>query len=152
MPRYLSSSKRSAVNAAWSLPMRISETSASPSPSGDKKAQRFEDGYTDLLCCRRSNGFGFNAVTYMPSRNTEEQLRGIMELCDAHKLFQISGEDINSPRQSFLCHAMKADMFSHLSDAAYALIGYGVREKRQRTLEPVRCFRRQSAAGYAESA
>jgi len=91
--------------------------------TGDKKAQRFEDGYTDLLFAEIER-IGFNAVTYMPSRNTEEQLREIMELCDRHKLFQISGEDINSPRQSFLCHAMKADMFAHLSDAAYALIGH----------------------------
>ena len=82
--------------------------------TGDKKAQRFEDGYTDLLFAEIER-IGFNAVTYMPSRNTEEQLREIMELCDTHRLFQISGEDINSPRQSFLCHAMKADMFSHLS-------------------------------------
>ncbi len=91
--------------------------------TGDKKAQRFEDGYTDLLFAEIER-IGFNAVTYMPSRNTEEQLREIMELCDTHRLFQISGEDINSPRQPFLCHAMKADMFSHLSDAAYALIGH----------------------------
>lgn len=91
--------------------------------TGDKKAQRFEDGYTDLLFAEIER-IGFNAVTYMPSRNTEEQLREIMALCDAHRLFQISGEDINSPRQSFLCHAMKADMFAHLSDAAYALIGH----------------------------
>lgn len=91
--------------------------------TGDKKAQRFEDGYTDLLFAEIER-IGFNAVTYMPSRNTEDQLREIMELCDRHRLFQISGEDINSPRQSFLCHAMKADMFAHLSDAAYALIGH----------------------------
>ena len=60
----------------------------------------------------------------MTERNTEEQLRRVMELCERHRFFQISGEDINSPRQSFLCNAMENDMFAHLSDAAYALIGH----------------------------
>ncbi len=93
------------------------------SVTGDKKAQRFEDGYLDLLFDELDR-IGFSAVTYMPSRNTEAQLRRVMALCDAHHLFQISGEDINSPRQSFLCQAMRAPMFAHLSDAAYALIGH----------------------------
>lgn len=93
------------------------------SVTGDKKAQKFEDDYLDGLF-RELARIGFRAVTYMPSRNTEDQLRRIMELCEKYRLFQISGEDINSPRQSFLCQAMQKDMFHHLSDAAYALIGH----------------------------
>ena len=93
------------------------------SVTGDKKSQRFEDGYTDLLFAELGR-IGFNAVTYMPSRNTEAQLREIMALCDAHRLFQISGEDINSPRQAFICQALKEEMFAHLADSAYALIGH----------------------------
>ncbi|MBQ0009776.1 MAG: PHP domain-containing protein, partial [Ruminococcus sp.] len=93
------------------------------SVTGDKKAQKFEDDYLDGLF-RELARIGFRAVTYMPSRNTEDQLRRIMELCEKYRLFQISGEDINSPRQSFLCQAMQKDMFRHLSDAAYALIGH----------------------------
>lgn len=93
------------------------------SVTGDKKAQKFEDDYIELLFYELDR-IGFDAVTYMPSRNTEAQLRRVMELCDRHRLFQISGEDINSPRQSFLCNAMRNEMFAHLSDAAYALIGH----------------------------
>ena len=90
------------------------------SPTGDKKAQKFEDDYLDelfdtLVDC------GFDAVTYMPSRNTREQLERVMNLCRERGLFQISGEDINSPRQSFICKAL-AD-YPHLKTAAYALIG-----------------------------
>ena len=45
-----------------------------------------------------------------------------MRLCDERGLFQISGEDINSPRQSFICKAL-AD-YPHLKTATYALIGH----------------------------
>ncbi|MBR6729103.1 MAG: PHP domain-containing protein, partial [Clostridia bacterium] len=72
------------------------------SVTGDKKAQKFEDDYLELLFETISE-LGFDAVTYMPSRNTPEQLARVMELCDKYNLFQISGEDINSPRQSFIC-------------------------------------------------
>lgn len=93
------------------------------SVTGDKKPQKFEDDYIDLLFSELFR-LGFDAVTYMPSRNTEKQLKLVMELCDGCGLFQISGEDINQPRQDFLCNAMDRDMFRHLSDAAYALIGH----------------------------
>ncbi|MBR6676438.1 MAG: PHP domain-containing protein, partial [Clostridia bacterium] len=65
---------------------------------------------------------GFDAVTYMPSRNTAEQLERVMSLCEKHGFFQISGEDINSPRQSFVCPAMAP--FTHLYKATWALIGH----------------------------
>ena len=91
------------------------------SPTGDKKAQKFEDDYLDELFDTLA-ACGFDAVTYMPSRNTKAQLDRVMRLCDERGLFQISGEDINSPRQSFLCEAL-AD-YPHLKTAAYALIGH----------------------------
>ena len=75
------------------------------SVTGDKKAQKFEDDYIDLLFETISE-LGFDAVTYMPSRNTKEQLAKIMELCDKFNLFQISGEDINSSRQAFICEKL----------------------------------------------
>lgn len=93
------------------------------SVTGDKKSQKFEDDYLDLLFSELDR-IGFDAVTYMPSRNTEAQLRRVMTLCEKYGFFQISGEDINSPRQDFLCNAMRNEMFGHLSDAAYALIGH----------------------------
>ena len=93
------------------------------SPTGDKKAQKFEDDYLDTLfeCL---HDFGFNAVTYMPSRNTKAQLDRIIGLCNDHGFFQISGEDINSPRQSFVCPAMTE--YPALYDSTYALIGHEI--------------------------
>lgn len=93
------------------------------SPTGDKKAQQFEDSYLDELFEYLSN-IGFNAVTYMPSRNTKAQLERVISLCNRHGFFQISGEDINSPRQSFICPAAEAPEFFHLKIATYALIGH----------------------------
>ena len=90
------------------------------SPTGDKKAQKFEDDYIEELFDTLRD-CAFDAVTYMPSRNTREQLERVMNLCRERGLFQISGEDINSPRQSFICKAL-AD-YPHLKTAAYALIG-----------------------------
>ncbi len=92
------------------------------SPTGDKKAQKFEDDYIDLLFDTLRD-CGFSAVTYMPSRNTREQLERVMRLCAEKDLFQISGEDINSPRQSFICPSLADPMFAHLRRATYALIG-----------------------------
>ena len=93
----------------------------SESPTGDKKAQKFEDDYLELLF-PTLRALGFHAVTYMPSRNTGAQLERVMALCDTYGFYQISGEDINSPRQSFLCEAMRA--YPHLIDSTYALIGH----------------------------
>jgi len=93
------------------------------SPTGDKKAQKFEDDYLDELAAFLSD-IGFNAITYMPSRNTAAQLERVMALCEKNGFFQISGEDINSPRQSFICPAAEAPEFSHLKKATYALIGH----------------------------
>lgn len=93
------------------------------SVTGDKKSQTFEDSYLDeLFDIIKANGF--NAVTYMPSRNTREQLIRLRELCGKHGFFQISGEDINQPRQVFVCEAMRDPMFANLYDAAWALIGH----------------------------
>ncbi len=93
------------------------------SPTGDKKAQKFEDDYLDELF-EVLRDTGFSAVTYMPSRNTKEQLRRVMDLCHANGLFEISGEDINSPRQSFICQALADPAYAHLREATYALIGH----------------------------
>ncbi len=93
------------------------------SVTGDKKAQKFEDDYLDELATLLKE-LRFNAITYMPSRNTKEQLTRIMELCRKHGFFQISGEDINTPRQSFICKAMDDPMFAHLNDATYELIAH----------------------------
>lgn len=91
--------------------------------TGDKKPQKFEDDYIDELF-KVISELGFNAVTYMPSRNTIEQLNKVKDLCIKHQLFQISGEDINSPRQGFICKAMRNEAFSNLVESTWALIGH----------------------------
>ncbi len=93
------------------------------SVTGDKKPQKFEDGFLDELV-KYLHHLGFNAITYMPSRNTMEQLSKIKNLCDYYDLFQISGEDINSPRQQFVCVAMRNPVFNNLIDSTWALIGH----------------------------
>ncbi len=93
------------------------------SVTGDKKAQKFEDEFVEELIAWGKE-VGFLAVTYMPTRNTGEQLARIMKLCDEHALFQISGEDINSPTQGFRCEALKKPEFAHLITSTWALIGH----------------------------
>jgi hypothetical protein len=93
------------------------------SVTGDKKSQCFEDSYLDELFDLLAK-LGFPAVTYMPSRNSRAQMERLQALCEKHQFFQISGEDINQPRQSFVCEAMRDPFFANLYDAAWALIGH----------------------------
>ena len=93
------------------------------SVTGDKKAQTFEDAFLDNLVPWLAQS-GCLALTYMPTRNTPQQLERIMALCAANGLFQISGEDINSPAQSFICPALEKAEFAHLVTATWALIGH----------------------------
>jgi hypothetical protein len=58
----------------------------------------------------------------MPTRNTDQQLTRLRALCDKYGMMQISGEDINSPRQSFVIEKMKEDRFSNLIDSTWELI------------------------------
>ena len=91
------------------------------SVTGDKKAQKFEDDYLDdVFECLKEEGV--KAVTYMPTRNTPAQLTRLRKLCDDYGMFQISGEDINSPRQSFVIKAMENPLFQNLIDATWKLI------------------------------
>ena len=93
------------------------------SVTGDKRAQKFEDDFLDELI-EYVAGLGYRAVTYMPSRNTKAQLRRLRGLCEKHGLFQISGEDINQPRQSFVCQAQRDPEFANLYEATWALIAH----------------------------
>ena len=91
------------------------------SVTGDKKAQKFEDDYIEeVFECLKEEGV--KAVTYMPTRNTMAQLERLRALCDEYGMFQISGEDINSPRQIFIIKAMENPMFQNLIDATWKLI------------------------------
>jgi len=101
------------------------------SVTGDKKAQKFEDDYLeDVFTCLKDAGVP--AVTYMPTRNTPAQLERLRGLCERHNVFQVSGEDINSPRQSFIIRAMEDPQFQNLIDATWRLIDY---ENGRRTMD-----------------
>jgi hypothetical protein len=93
------------------------------SPTGDKKAERFEDAWLDELVVEVKR-LGFRAVAYMPPRNTLAQLLRVRRLCAEHGLMEISGVDINSPRQVFTCPEVLQPEFVHLVDATWALIAH----------------------------
>lgn len=93
------------------------------SVTGDKKAQKFEDDFLEELIIEIKKA-GFKAVAYMPTRNTSVQLQRLQALCRKYDLFEISGEDINSPRQKFCCEALAKKEYAHLIDSTWALIGH----------------------------
>jgi len=93
------------------------------SVTGDKKAQIFEDEFLEELIAEVT-GRGFTAVTYSPTRNTYEQIDRLRELCREYNLFEISGEDINSPRQSFKNDIVLTEKYARLVTATWALIGH----------------------------
>jgi len=93
------------------------------SPTGDKRAEKFEDDFIEELFEEISR-LGFKAVTYMPPRNTLEQLLRVQELCAEWDFMEISGVDINSPRQSFNCPEVLNENFRHLINTTWALIAH----------------------------
>jgi hypothetical protein len=58
----------------------------------------------------------------MPTRNTQAQIERLRNLCEEYGMMQITGEDINSPRQSFVIQKMKEEQFSNLIDSTWQLI------------------------------
>jgi hypothetical protein len=93
------------------------------SPTGDKKAEKFEDDFIEELFAELSR-LGYRAVTYMPPRNSPEQLRRVQRLCAEYGFMEISGVDINSSRQSFNCPEVLQKEFRHLVDTTWALIAH----------------------------
>jgi hypothetical protein len=93
------------------------------SPTGDKKAEKFEDDYLDALIPRLRD-FGFRGLTYMPPRNTMAQIRRLRALCEKEWLLEISGVDINSPRQVFRCPEIRRPEFALLRDTTWALAAH----------------------------
>ncbi len=93
------------------------------SVTGDKKAQKFEDDFLPELIVEIKKA-GFKACAYMPTRNTPAQLQRLGKLLKENDLFEISGEDVNSPRQKFACAALALPEYSHLIDSTWALIGH----------------------------
>ena len=93
------------------------------SPTGDKKAEKFEDEYLEALI-PLVHETGFKAIAYMPPRNSIKQLLRVQQLCVKYDFMQISGVDINSSRQEFRCPEIMLPEFSHLIDSTWALIAH----------------------------
>ncbi|MDR0723475.1 MAG: PHP domain-containing protein [Treponema sp.] len=93
------------------------------SPTGDKPAEGFEDSYLEALFEALAR-IGYQGITYMPPRNTPEQLQRVKALCSAWGFMEISGVDINSSRQSFTCPEVVSPPFRHLVDTTWALIAH----------------------------
>ncbi len=93
------------------------------SPTGDKKAEKFEDDILDELVPALRD-LGFPAITYMPPRNTKAQLLRLQNLCARYGFMEISGVDINQPRQSFNCPELHMPEFRHLDDATWAMVAH----------------------------
>lgn len=91
------------------------------SVTGDKKAAKFEDDFLDELF-EMLKEEGVRGVTYMPARNTREQLERLQKLCRDYGMMEISGEDVNSSRQSMICPQLSDPQFRHLVDAAWQLV------------------------------
>jgi hypothetical protein len=93
------------------------------SPTGDKKAEKFEDDFIEELFAKLSR-LGYRAIAYMPPRNTAEQLCRVRRLCTEWGFMEISGVDINSSRQSFNCPEVLQPESRHLLDTTWALIAH----------------------------
>ncbi len=93
------------------------------SPTGDKRSEKFEDDFLEELIPELKK-IGFKAITYMPPRNTLSQLLRLQRLCKKYELMEISGVDINSPRQSFNYPIILRSEFAHLIEATWALIAH----------------------------
>lgn len=110
-------------NRVGAIPVYAYLGDVGESPTGDKKAECFEDAFLDTLF-EELVRLGFKGVTYMPPRNTKAQLARVQQLCTRHGLMEISGVDINSSRQAFTCPIILDPQFRHLIDATWALFAH----------------------------
>lgn len=91
------------------------------SVTGDKKAAKFEDDFLEELF-EMLKEEGVKGITYMPARNTLEQIRRLQGLCKQYGMTEISGEDVNTSRQSMICKQLELPQFAHLVDMAWKLV------------------------------
>lgn len=111
------------ANSIGAIPAYAYLGDVGESPTGDKKAEKYEDDFLEELVPELSR-IGYRSITYMPPRNTVEQLLRVQRLCAANGLLEISGVDINSSRQSFRCPQIMQPEFRHLNDTTWALIAH----------------------------
>ena len=109
--------------AAGAVPAYAYLGDVGESPTGDKKAEKFEDEFLEELFEELAD-LGYPAVTYMPPRNTPAQLERIRTLCASRGFMEISGVDINQSRQSFNCPELRRPEFRHLGDSTWALVAH----------------------------
>lgn len=93
------------------------------SATGDKKSMEFEDKNLETIIAE-VKAMGFKAVEYMPTRNTDEQIIRLKEVCLKYDLFEICGEDINQPRQKFICEKMRQPLFTDAYSNSMALVSH----------------------------
>ena len=97
--------------------------------------QNQQDAFSAMFLClgreilalcgtRAGEGVIREAVRRAGRRDGQRQLERLRELCGVYGMFQVSGEDINSPRQSFVIRAMEDPRFQNLIDAAWRLIDH----------------------------
>lgn len=110
-------------NSIGAIPAYAYLGDVAQSVTGDKKAEKFEDDFLvellDLLV-----DIGYPAITYMPPRNTLEQMKRLQGLAKERNLMEISGVDINSSRQSMNCPELLQPSCRHLVDSAWALVAH----------------------------
>jgi hypothetical protein len=111
------------ANSIGAIPAYSYLGDVAKSPTGDKRAQAFEDSFLDKLM-EEVKILGFKALTYMPPRNTREQLDRIQKICRKFNFMEISGVDINSSRQIFNCPPILEEKNKHLIDSTWALIAH----------------------------
>ncbi|MBI9095152.1 MAG: PHP domain-containing protein [Sphaerochaeta sp.] len=110
-------------NSIGAIPAYAYLGDVAQSVTGDKKAEKFEDDFLVELMDLLSD-IGYPAITYMPPRNTLEQMKRLQGLAKERNLMEISGVDINSSRQSMNCPELLQPSCRHLVDSAWALVAH----------------------------
>jgi len=111
------------ANSIGAIPAYAYLGDITDSATGDKKAEKFEDDFIEPLF-EELKSIGYKAITYMPPRNTKDQLKRVQKLCSKLGFMEISGVDINSSRQTFNCPEVLDPDFSHLIGSTWALIAH----------------------------
>ena len=93
------------------------------SVTGDKKTQKFEDDILDeMFECLYA--YGMRAFSYAPTRNDPDQVARVRALCRRYGMLEVCGEDINQPRQSFICRQNSEADRRFFNDSTWAIIGH----------------------------
>lgn len=90
---------------------------------GEAAARFFEDDILDeMFHCLAS--YGMPGFSYAPSRNQPDQVEHVRHLCKEFQMLEVCGEDINQPRQSFICEQNNEADKQFFNDSAWASIGH----------------------------